>query len=188
MKRTELKNIITNIVQEEKEYRRLFDLITENKSVSMDDIDKVYYEPGGENDESSEDDKSPEYSSRKTPSKVPVKSVIEKIAKDVWDSVNIEEAKKLFLNFIQSTHIKEGDKKKIESSVSAIKDLFKLKLYVANALLKYEGLGVGTLKERKLTSGEIKEKEKIVKGMKKGGFKGDKSSLYSIATSKAKKS
>lgn len=43
------------------------------------------------------------------------------------------------------------------------------------------------IREKKLTAAEKNKKEDIVKGMKKGGFKGDKSSLYAIATAKAKK-
>ena len=43
------------------------------------------------------------------------------------------------------------------------------------------------IKEKKLTKAEKNKKEDIVKGMKKGGFKGDKSAMYAIATAKAKK-
>ena len=42
------------------------------------------------------------------------------------------------------------------------------------------------VRERKLTKAEEKKKEDIVKGMKKS-FKGDKASMYAIATAKAKK-
>ena len=42
------------------------------------------------------------------------------------------------------------------------------------------------VKERALTKAEKKKKEDIVKGMKKS-FKGDKASMYAIATAKAKK-
>lgn len=42
------------------------------------------------------------------------------------------------------------------------------------------------VKEKKLTTAEKKKKEQIVKGMKKS-FKGDESSMYAIATAKAKK-
>jgi hypothetical protein len=42
------------------------------------------------------------------------------------------------------------------------------------------------VKEKKLTKAEKNKKEDIVKGMKKS-FKGDKSSMYAIATAKAKK-
>lgn len=42
------------------------------------------------------------------------------------------------------------------------------------------------VKERSLTKAEKKKKEDIVKGMKKS-FKGDKASMYAIATAKAKK-
>jgi hypothetical protein len=42
------------------------------------------------------------------------------------------------------------------------------------------------VQEKKLTAAEKKKKKKIVKGMKKS-FKGDKSAMYAIATSKAKK-
>ena len=41
--------------------------------------------------------------------------------------------------------------------------------------------------EKKLTTAEKKKKEDIVKGLKKSGFKGDKSAMYAIATAKAKK-
>jgi len=44
-----------------------------------------------------------------------------------------------------------------------------------------------TVNEKKLTTAEKRKKEDIVKGMKKGGFKGDKAAMYAIATSKAKK-
>lgn len=43
------------------------------------------------------------------------------------------------------------------------------------------------VKEKKLTAAEKKKKEDIVKGMKKGGFKGDKAAMYAIATDRAKK-
>lgn len=118
------------------------DTINEKKQVSQDVIDNAYYEPGEKDAKDSEEiDDKPLGKPRQEEPKIDIKSVIEKVAGEVFAATNVEEAKRIFIDFIKGTKIKEEDKKKMETTASGFTNLVKLQFYVANALLKYEGMG-----------------------------------------------
>lgn len=122
------------------------DTINEKKQVSVDDINKAYYEP--EEKDAKEDegtDDKPLGTPRPEEPKIDIKSVIEKVAGEVFAATNVEDAKRIFIDFIKGTKIKEEDKKKMEITASGFTNLVKLQFYVANALLKYEGMGTSQL-------------------------------------------
>ena len=73
----------------------------------------------------------------------PLVSTLDKIATQVFEAKTLDEAKKLCLDYLQESKIKESDRLKMISEIEAMKHLHKVQLYIANALLKYEGLGVG---------------------------------------------
>jgi hypothetical protein len=72
----------------------------------------------------------------------PIKSVLDRISDDVFKAKSVSEAKTLFIDYINSTKIKDTDKSKMVSEVDNIKSLTKFQTYFCNALLKFEGLGI----------------------------------------------
>lgn len=74
--------------------------------------------------------------------KVKIKSVLEEIAPQVFQIRNLDEAKELILTYIGEKKIKETDKQIIVNNVSQLKHINAVHRYVANSLLKYEGLGL----------------------------------------------
>ena len=74
--------------------------------------------------------------------KIKIKSVLEEIAPKVFQMRNLEEAKDVIINHINSKGIKDEDKKIITVNVSQLKNINAVHRYMANSLLKYEGLGV----------------------------------------------
>lgn len=86
-----------------------------------------------------------------------IKSVIERIAEQIFGAKTADEAKKLFIEFIQSTKVNDKDKTKMISNVQSMTNLVKIQFYVANALLKYEGLGLSQLKSKDEPEGEAKK-------------------------------
>lgn len=78
-------------------------------------------------------------------SKFAIKSIFEQISEEVFVMKDLNEAKEFVLNFVQNKQINEKDKAGIIKAVNEAKSLYKLQYYIANALLKYESLGVGQL-------------------------------------------
>lgn len=70
-------------------------------------------------------------------------SILDKIATQVFQAKTVDEAKTICLNYLQESKIKESDRLKMISEIEKMKQLSKVQMYIANALLKYEGLGVG---------------------------------------------
>ena len=70
-------------------------------------------------------------------------STLDQIATQVFESKNVDEAKDICLNFLKESKIKESDRLKMIDEIEKMKYLIKVQLYIANALLKFEGLGVG---------------------------------------------
>jgi hypothetical protein len=70
-------------------------------------------------------------------------SVLEKVIQDVYQSKTLEEAQNIMILFIESTKVKEIDKRKMLIEVKNSKSLTRLQFYATNSLFKFEGLGVG---------------------------------------------
>jgi len=74
--------------------------------------------------------------------KVKIKSVLEEVAPQVFQIRDLSEAKRVILSFIETKNIKDTDKKIIIDNVSQFKNISAVHRYIANSLLKYEGLGI----------------------------------------------
>ena len=71
-----------------------------------------------------------------------IESTLSSIAREVFASTNATDAKRIFIDYVSSSHIKESDKQKMLMEASKMTSLMQLHRYTANALLKYEGLGL----------------------------------------------
>ena len=71
-----------------------------------------------------------------------IKSTLENICSSIWANPNVHEGKTILKEYIESKNINEIDKKIMLQNLELIKSKPKLDLYVANSLLKFEGLGV----------------------------------------------
>jgi len=71
-------------------------------------------------------------------------STLTQIAEQVFIAKNCDEAKKIALDFLNESKINEEDRKKMISEIETKKDLVKLQIYIANALLKFEGLSLNS--------------------------------------------
>ena len=69
-------------------------------------------------------------------------STLNQVAQTVWAIRNVNEAKEAFVRHIESTKIKKTDKITMVNNVQGIKTKSRLDMYLANSLLKFEGLGV----------------------------------------------
>lgn len=69
-------------------------------------------------------------------------STLDRIATQVFESKTLDEAKKICLDYLKESKIKESDRLKMIQEIEQMKYLHKVQLYIANALLKYEGLGL----------------------------------------------
>lgn len=70
-------------------------------------------------------------------------STLDKIAEQVFKAKDLTLAQNIAISHLNESKIKESDKNKMIQEISNMKSLQKLQYYCANALLKYEGLGVG---------------------------------------------
>jgi hypothetical protein len=88
-------------------------------------------------------------------SKFPIKSVFEQISSHIFTSTDTLDAdKKYIIEFIASKHINDNDKKTILRTVNEVKSKIKLQTYIANSLLKYEGLSVNNRAQEGFLSNE----------------------------------
>jgi len=71
-----------------------------------------------------------------------IQSTLASIAKDVFVAPDASTAKQIFVDFVSGSRIKESDKVKMLAEVSKMSSLLQIHRYTANALLKYEGLGL----------------------------------------------
>ena len=71
-----------------------------------------------------------------------IESTLSSIAKEVFAASNAIDAKRIFIDYVSSSHIKESDKQKMLTEASKMTSLLQIHRYTANALLKYEGLGL----------------------------------------------
>jgi hypothetical protein len=71
-----------------------------------------------------------------------IESTLSSIAREVFAASNAVDAKRIFIDYVSSSHIKESDKNKMLMEASKMSSLLQIHRYTANALLKYEGLGL----------------------------------------------
>ena len=71
-----------------------------------------------------------------------IESTLSSIAKEVFAATNASDAKRIFIDYVSNSHIKESDKVKMLTEASKMSSLLQIHRYTANALLKYEGLGL----------------------------------------------
>jgi hypothetical protein len=74
-------------------------------------------------------------------SKVQIKSIFEQISEIVFNTADLATAKQHTVEFVSSKNINDKDKQAILSSINECKTIQRFQFYIANALLKYEGLG-----------------------------------------------
>jgi hypothetical protein len=78
-------------------------------------------------------------------------STLDRIATQVFESKTLDEAKEICINYLKESKIKESDRLKMIDEIEKMKHLHKVQMYIANALLKYEGLG---LSNKTIAAGE----------------------------------
>jgi hypothetical protein len=71
-----------------------------------------------------------------------IESTLSSIAREVFAASNAVDAKRIFIDYVSNSHIKESDKQKMLAEASKMSSLLQIHRYTANALLKYEGLGL----------------------------------------------
>ena len=71
-----------------------------------------------------------------------IESTLSSIAREVFAANNAVDAKRIFIDYVSNSHIKESDKNKMLMEASKMSSLLQIHRYTANALLKYEGLGL----------------------------------------------
>ena len=71
-----------------------------------------------------------------------IESTLSSIAREVFAASNAVDAKRIFIDYVSSSHIKESDKNKMLTEASKMTSLLQIHRYTANAILKYEGLGL----------------------------------------------
>lgn len=71
-----------------------------------------------------------------------IKSVLNGIITDIYSARTVNEAKELFIKFVDATGIKETDKQKMLTEADKLTTLRSIQQYATNAMFKYEGLGV----------------------------------------------
>ena len=71
-----------------------------------------------------------------------IQSTLTQIAEKVFTAKSCDEAKKIALDYLSESKINEEDRVKMIAEIETKKDLVKLQIYIANALLKFEGLSL----------------------------------------------
>ena len=72
-------------------------------------------------------------------------STLASITEQVWNAKTAQEAKTVIIDYLETTNVK--DKKKMIFDVSQLNSLTRIQFYFTNALLKFEGMGVGVKKD-----------------------------------------
>ena len=72
---------------------------------------------------------------------VPIKSIFQEITEWAFTTANLEDVKAETITFVQSKNINNTDKTNIIKSIEECKTIVRFQTYIANSLLKYEGLG-----------------------------------------------
>jgi len=71
-----------------------------------------------------------------------IQSTLASIAKEVFVASDATTARQIFIDYVSNSRIKESDRVKMLTEVSKMSSLLQIHRYTANALLKYEGLGL----------------------------------------------
>lgn len=75
--------------------------------------------------------------------KAEIRSGLEKVIQQAWAEKNLDLAKKMVVDFLQESKIKDEDKKKMIYVIQTeIKNKYKFDYYLTNALLKFEGMSI----------------------------------------------
>jgi hypothetical protein len=88
---------------------------------------------------------------------IQIESTLAKIANVVFETKDFKLAQQTAIDHLTESRIKESDKSKMIDEISKAKNLQRLQIYCANALLKYEGLGVGKPQSNKTESNHDSE-------------------------------
>jgi len=83
---------------------------------------------------------------------IKIESTLAKITNVVFETKDFKLAQQTAIEHLTESKIKESDKLKMIDEISKAKNLQRLQVYCANALLKYEGLGVGKPQSNKTES------------------------------------
>ena len=75
-----------------------------------------------------------------------IESTLAQIAEQVFKVSDVNTAKDLFVEHVRQTKIKDEDRKKMIVEMARQTNINGVYRYMANALLKYEGLGTGNKK------------------------------------------
>jgi len=70
-----------------------------------------------------------------------IESTLSKIAESVFSATDLQTAQNRFIDHVSQTQVK--DKEKMISTVKELTTLQAVHRYTANALLKFEGMGLG---------------------------------------------
>ena len=71
-----------------------------------------------------------------------IESTLASIAKEIFVAPDANAARQIFIDYVSGSRIKESDKAKMLTEASKMSSLLQIHRYTANALLKYEGLGL----------------------------------------------
>jgi hypothetical protein len=74
--------------------------------------------------------------------KIQIKSVLEEIAPQIFQMRDLNEAKNAIKVFLEDKKIKDTDKQIILKNIDGSKNINSIHRYIANSLLKYEGIGI----------------------------------------------
>jgi hypothetical protein len=74
--------------------------------------------------------------------KIQIKSVLEEIAPQIFQMRDLNEAKNTIKVFLEDKKIKDTDKQIIFKNIDDSKNINSIHRYIANSLLKYEGIGI----------------------------------------------
>ena len=85
---------------------------------------------------------------------IKIESTLAKIANVVFETTDFKLAQQTAIDHLTGSSIKESDRLKMIDEISKAKNLQRLQIYCANALLKYEGLGVGKPQSNKTESND----------------------------------
>lgn len=74
-------------------------------------------------------------------SNVQIRSIFEQISEIAFNTADLSFAKQNTIEFVQSKNINDKDKQSILKAIDECINIHQFQRYIANALLKYEGLG-----------------------------------------------
>jgi len=80
---------------------------------------------------------------------IKIESTLAKVANVVFETKDFKLAQQTAIEHLKESNIKESDKLKMIDEMSKFTNLQRLQSYCANALLKYEGLGIGNPQSNK---------------------------------------